>query len=239
MNALRRRPSAASRIVTMLAILAMLLLPAALPAAAAPGEASEQPAPFLIISIDTVNPDVVTTASSSTVTVTGSVTNVGDRIVRDVVARLEHAPAVGAAEALRTDLTGPTDQFGPVGEFVTLSDQLARGQQVPFRFSYPLRSDAEPALGVADPGVYPLLINVNGTPDYGAPARLDDARFLLPVLGVPREDSTGDTGPVGTDALEAVIPRTPASRCRRQCCGRWPTGPGWRRAYPAEPPRCG
>ena len=206
MNALRRRPSAASRIVTMLAILAMLLLPAALPAAAAPGEASEQPAPFLIISIDTVNPDVVTTASSSTVTVTGSVTNVGDRIVRDVVARLEHAPAVGAAEALRTDLTGPTDQFGPVGEFVTLSDQLARGQQVPFRFSYPLRSDTEPALGVADPGVYPLLINVNGTPDYGAPARLDDARFLLPVLGVPREDSTGDTGPVGIDALEAVIP---------------------------------
>ena len=44
-----------------------------------------------------------------------------------------------------------------------------------------------PSLGIDKPGVYPLLVNANGTPDYGAPARLDDARFLLPVIGVPPE----------------------------------------------------
>ena len=48
--------------------------------------------------------------------------------------------------------------------------------------------------------MYPVMVNVNGTPDYGAPARLDDARFLLPVLGVPPEpaaDSAGRHADVG------------------------------------------
>ena len=52
------------------------------------------------------------------------------------------------------------------------------------------------------PGVYPVLVNVNGTPDYGAPARLDDARFLLPVLGVPPEPAADSAA----DTLTAVVP---------------------------------
>ncbi len=42
--------------------------------------------------------------------------------------------------------------------------------------------------------MYPVMVNVNGTPDYGEPARLDDARFLLPVLGVPPEPAA-DSAP--------------------------------------------
>ena len=34
--------------------------------------------------------------------------------------------------------------------------------------------------------MYPLLVNVKRHPDYGEAARLDDGRFLLPVLGLPR-----------------------------------------------------
>ena len=62
---------------------------------------------------------------------------------------------------------------------------MLRGPDVPFTLAYPLRSAELPSLSIDEPGVYPVLVNVNGTPDYGAPARLDDARFLLPVLGVP------------------------------------------------------
>ena len=58
-----------------------------------------------------------------------------------------------------------------------------------------------PSLGVAQPGVYPLLVNANGTPDYGAPARLDDARFLLPVIGVPPEPAAAPAA----DALSDVV----------------------------------
>ena len=58
-----------------------------------------------------------------------------------------------------------------------------------------MRSTDEPSLDISEPGVYPLLVNVNGTPDYGEPARLDDARFLLPVLGVPARPLTPPTPP--------------------------------------------
>ncbi len=65
---------------------------------------------------------------------------------------------------------------------------------MPFTLSYPVRGDRGTVLQIDEPGIYPLLVNVNGTPDYGAPARLDDARFLLPVLGVPPDPATGDCG---------------------------------------------
>lgn len=191
----RHRPGFACRIAVVLGFLVMLVAPPA--AADEPGAT-----PFLTVRIDSVSPDVITTTSPSTVTVTGTVTNVGDRAVRDVVARLEAAPAVDESSALRTSLAGAGEQYQPVGEFITLTDQLERGQSTPFSFSYPVRSDVEPAFGIERPGVYPALVNINGTPDYGAPARLDDARFLLPVLGVPA-DPTDDPS---LGAVSAVVP---------------------------------
>jgi hypothetical protein len=150
-----------------------------------------------MVRIDRVTPDIVTTASGSTVTVAGTVANIGDRPVRDIVARLEHAPAVASSAQLRTDLGGDNTQYSPVAEFITVAPELQRGQEARFTLSYPLRSATEPSLGFSGPGVYPLLVNVNGTPDYGAPARLDDARFLLPVAGLPPATALPDAAPTG------------------------------------------
>ena len=127
--------------------------------------------------------------------------NVGDRPVRDVMVRLEHAAAVASSTGLRTNLGGDNDQFEPVADFITLSTELQRGQNVPFNLTVPLRATQGPSLGVGEPGVYPLLVNANGTPDYGAPARLDDARFLLPVIGVPPEPASIPSA----DALADVV----------------------------------
>ena len=187
-----------TRLLVALGLLALCVVPFALPRAAA-GEPGSTP--FLTVRIDRVTPDVVTTTSEPVVTVTGSVQNVGDRPVRDVMVRLEDAAAVTSSAGLRTNLAGSVDQFEPVAQFVTLAPELARGGAVPFTLSYPLRSAAEPSLGIEKPGVYPVMVNVNGTPDYGEPARLDDARFLLPVLGVPRDPATD-----AADALTAVVP---------------------------------
>ncbi|OBF23099.1 hypothetical protein [Mycobacterium sp. ACS4331] len=200
MTTSRHRSHVVPRCATLLLVVLLALLPALVPTAAA-GEPGETP--FVTVRIDSVTPDVVTTASQPTVTVTGTVTNVGDRPVRDVVARLEHAPGVAGSSALRTELTGSTDQYQAVGEFVAVSGQLNRGQEATFRFIYPLRSADQPTLGIGAPGVYPLLVNVNGTPDYGAPARLDDARFLLPVLGLPRE---AGAEPAVANGVEGVLP---------------------------------
>ena len=148
-----------------------------------------------------ITPEVVTTTSEPIVTVTGTVHNVGDRLVRDVMVRLEDTAAVMSSTGLRTNLAGNVDQFEPIAQFVTLAPELARGRDVPFTLSYPLRSAEQPSLSINEPGVYPVMVNVNGTPDYGEPARLDDARFLLPVLGVPR-DPAAEAG----DTLTAVVP---------------------------------
>jgi hypothetical protein len=196
-----RLPSGMSALLRLLAVLTLLTLlvaPAVPPrtAAAEPGSGS-----FVQIRIDKVTPDVVSTTSDPVVTVAGTVTNIGDRPVRDVMVRLEHAAAVTASAGLRTNLAGGVEQFEAVSDFITIAPELQQGQRVPFTLSYPVHSTDLPSLNIEQPGIYPALVNVNGTPDYGAPARLDDARFLLPVLGVPRDPSV-----VGGDAITAVTP---------------------------------
>ncbi|MFG1933484.1 DUF6049 family protein [Mycobacterium sp. NPDC048908] len=194
-----QRWAALARLLAALTLLTLITSPVVLPHAAA-GEPGA--APFLQIRIDRITPDVVTTTSEPVVNVVGSVVNVGDRPVRDVMVRLEHAAAVTSSAGLRTNLTGNVDQFDPVADFITLAPELARGQDVPFNLAYPLRAAELPSLNIDKPGVYPVMVNVNGTPDYGAPARLDDARFLLPVLGVPPEPAA-DTA---ADGVTAVVP---------------------------------
>jgi hypothetical protein len=197
-----RRPRApALRLAVLFGILAgvaaALTIPIAAPRAAA-GEPGTTP--FVQVRIDQVTPQVVTTTSEPVVTVAGTVTNIGDRPVHEVIVRLEHAAAVGSSAGLRTNLDGGTDQYEGVADFLTVASELPRGKKVAFTLSAPIRSSTKRSLAIQKPGVYPLLVNVNGTPDYGEPARLDNARFLLPVVGVPPDplDTSGD-------ALNAVV----------------------------------
>lgn len=172
-------------------------LPAAMPRAVA-GEPSATP--FVQVRIDRVTPDIVTTTSPPVVTVSGMVINVGDRPVHDVMVRLESAPAVTSSAGLRTNLDGTTDQYQPVGDFVTVAVDLQRGQAASFALTAPVRSSTTPSLAIKQPGIFPVLVNANGTPDYGAAARLDNARFLLPVMGVPSDPDNAaaeDAGPLG------------------------------------------
>jgi hypothetical protein len=191
-----------SRLLAVLGLLVLVVAPTVSPHAFA-GEPGS--VPFLQVRIDRVTPDVVTTTSDPVVTVSGAVLNVGDRPVRDVMVRLEHAAAVTSSTGLRTNLGGENDQFEAVADFTTVSTELQRGQNVPFTLTVPLRAQKGPSLGVDKPGVYPLLVNANGTPDYGDPARLDDARFLLPVIGVPAEPASN---PSADSLADVVAPDT-------------------------------
>lgn len=91
--------------------------------------------PFVRVRIDQVTPDVVTTTSPPVVTVSGMVTNIGDRPVRDVMVRLEHAGPVTASAGLRTSLDGDTDQYQAAADFLTVAPELQRGQEVGFTLS--------------------------------------------------------------------------------------------------------
>jgi len=192
-----------ARLLSAFALVTLIVVPAVVPRAAA-GEPGERP--FLQLHIDAVTPDAVNTTSDPVVTVTGTVTNVGDRPVRDINVRLEHAAAVTTSDGLRSDLTGGVDQYQAVADFITVAPELAQGQHVPFTLSYPVRSADLPSLRIDQPGIYPVLVNVNGTPDYGAPARLDDARFLLPVLGVPADPGQTDPSPTAVVPPDTSMP---------------------------------
>lgn len=160
---------------------------------------------FLNLSVDTVAPGTVTTSSEPFVTVRAAVTNTGDRRVDDISVRMQSADAVERPEELRTALSLDQQEYGSVGEFQLVAGSLERGASAEFVISMPLRSAVGPSLGVQQPGVYPVLLNVNGTPEYGGTARLDDARFLLPVTGVPRDPTVPD--PASPDAA----PRPPST----------------------------
>lgn len=194
------------RLVVVVGILTVLGAGLTLPIAAPRAAAGEPGAtPFVQVRIDQVTPQVVTTTSEPVVTVAGTVSNIGDRVVREVMIRLEHAPAVGSSTGLRTNLDGDTDQYEAAADFLTVAPELQRGQKVGFSLSAPLRSLTKRSLGVTEPGVYPLLVNVNGTPDYGEAARLDNARFLLPVIGVPPDPlGPGDALGIAPDTSKPV-----------------------------------
>lgn len=85
--------------------------------------------PFVRVRIDQVTPDVVTTTSPPVVTVSGMVINIGDRPVRDVMVRLEHAGAVTTSAGLRTTLDGDTDRYEAAADFLTVAPELQRGQR--------------------------------------------------------------------------------------------------------------
>ncbi|MGA9491114.1 MAG: hypothetical protein WBV80_12830 [Mycobacterium sp.] len=201
MTSSRLRRAALTRLVAVAGILTGL----GAGFTAAPQAAAGEPGatPFVLVRIDQVTPQVVTTTSEPVVTVKGTVTNIGDRPVREVMVRLEHAAAVTASVGLRSNLDGETDQYEAAADFVTVAPELKRGQKIGFSLSAPMRSAAKHSLDISAPGVYPLLVNVNGTPDYGEPARLDNARFLLPVVGVPPDPL--DNGGQAAGAMSALV----------------------------------
>ncbi|MGH3669199.1 MAG: DUF6049 family protein, partial [Pseudonocardiaceae bacterium] len=89
----------------------------------------------------------------------------------------------------------------------------------------PLRGGADlESLQINEPGVYPVLVNLNGQPDFGGVARLASVALLVPVLVVPPTTPGGTPGPVlrrqpRPTPLTVVWPLAAAP-------DREPTGPG-------------
>ncbi len=116
----------------------------------------------------------------STVTLAATVTNTGDRPISDLVARIQAGPRQTGAGTLGRTLADPPPAGAGWSDWVGVADRLEIGDTAELSITTDLA-----ALGITDPGVYPLLLNVNGTPAYGGPARLAVANLLLPVLGGP------------------------------------------------------
>jgi hypothetical protein len=133
------------------------------------------------LTVDEFSPRVVTSATQD-VTVTGRVTNTGDRRIEDISVRLQRGEAIESDRELRDVQNQATDTAA--GSFQDVSKALEPGDSADLSVTIPVHGDGK-TLGIEEPGVYPLLVNVNGTPDYGDPARLTAVSIPLPVLSVP------------------------------------------------------
>lgn len=198
-----RAPAVRRVLVAAVAVLIALLAPgvvSAAPAGTSPDQTTRFPeaAQFVDLALRSVTPSTVDASSPSTVTVRGTLTNIGDRDVRDLVVRLQRGESVASGADARTSLTLDPAQYETTTPFTPVSGRLAPGARVDFSVTVPLAGGpGRPGLGIDRPGVYPLMVNLNGTPDYGSAARLDDSRTLLPVLAVPSDPTRNPSAPVG------------------------------------------
>ncbi len=219
-----RRTDRAGAAALLVAVLCGLLLPGSTASATGHAAHAAQPQTLARIELTELSPRVVTTASAPELRVSGRVVNVGDRALTELGVRLQRDEPVAfdqdAALAIRGIPEAPyVTRFRPV------PGGLAPGQSSPFVLEVPLRGGADlESLQINQPGVYPLLVNLNGKPDFGGTARLASVPLLLPVLGVPPAVSGGLPGPVLT-APPQPTPLTVVWPLATEPV-RLPTGPG-------------
>jgi Family of unknown function (DUF6049) len=206
-------------------VIALLLLAVLFPGRAA---AATVPAPVgsggLTLELSQLTPQVVTAEGPPTVTVVGTLRNIGNRPVDDLEIRLQRGDALRTDGDVRDALagTGHTDATAP--GFTPLADTLAPGGELPVQLTVPLRGAPQDGLALTRPGVYEVLVNVNGVPRDGVRARLVAVRMLLPVLSLPAGADPkalpavpGGSGPAA--AVTVLYPLVDAPR-------RLPTVPG-------------
>jgi hypothetical protein len=140
-------------------------------------------APRLRLEVTQMTPRFLTGQSSS-LHVSGKITNTGDRRITKIDVRLQLGERPTTDRQFTDALAKPPTTLTSQSRPVPVVDSLDPGQSSPLAITVPLGATAS-SLQVAKPGVYPLLVNVNGTPEFGGAARLAAVNMLLPVLSVP------------------------------------------------------
>ncbi len=159
------------------------------------------------IELTEMSPRLVTADSTGVLTVIGRVTNDGDRTIEDLGVRVQRGDPLVSEADLQAALSGDASTDIARPRFTDLPDALGPGSSAPFRVDVPLSGGGPlDSLQIAGPGVYPLLVNLNGRPDFGGRARLAAVRMLLPVIGLPGQVTLPPVLGTGPTPLTIVWP---------------------------------
>ncbi|MPY77259.1 MAG: hypothetical protein GEV04_01950 [Actinophytocola sp.] len=159
---------------------------------------------MLRLDVTSMTPRIVT-AKERTLTVKVTLTNIADRPISNLRARLhlgtKQTNRAGFTEALTAG--SPMDyQLTP---FEDVGARLAPGKQLSFTLKASLRG-GDGGFLLPETGTYPLLINVNGKPAAGLEARLAASHLMLPVLSVPGSGGGGKKGGGAPPATSILWP---------------------------------
>lgn len=189
--------------------LAMLFDPAAVAATPSqPPGALGASANWLRLSVGSLAPRMVTAVDTS-VTVTGTITNISDRRISHLKVRLQSGPRVLGDGELRSSLSTTATFDQGITNYEPITDSLVPGQSASFTVSEPL--GGAHSLSLDQAGVYPVLVNVQGEPDYSTNTqyRLAAASLLLPVVSAPGGQQAPPVAPSRLTVLWPLVDTQP------------------------------
>ncbi|WP_226995702.1 hypothetical protein [Gordonia phthalatica] len=178
---------ASRRTLLRLTVLTAISILLALTIGAAPAAHAEpdSPASFATLGLTDVTPTTVTGSTGKTVTVRGKVVNTAGRPISDVSVSLRRAGAVHASYQLRSALTSPINEYGVVSRSQVVTGTLGVGKSADFSIEVPI--DGPGGLGLRSAGVYPLLVDVTGSPRDVGTLSIAESRTMIPVLSLPAD----------------------------------------------------
>ena len=170
-------------------------------------------AALLTFDVSTIVPVVATAAGPAALRVTGTMTNTGPDVLTGLTYRFQRGPALSNTADLKQELANPSEPVATIEpHFTDLLDQLGPGSSAPFTATVPIA--AQDGLAVGAPGVYPVMINVNGAVVLdGGPleARIGELHLALSVVGVPTGTPAASDSASGAAGRAGTVPPVPVN----------------------------
>jgi hypothetical protein len=190
--------------------LAVILLVAGLAGLLAPPATAAAPVPvnqnWLRLSLASMQPSVVS-ANDTSITLMGQITNISDRRISHVTARLQLGDPLTRTDSVRSALSPSASYSHSDTVFGPVTDSLAPGGSVHFSVTEPLAGPD--SLRITRTGVYPLMINMQGVPDFSTGYRLVAGTMLLPVLGAAGTQAPHSGSPSDLTMLWPLVDQRP------------------------------
>jgi hypothetical protein len=167
----------------------------------------------LSFTIAGIQPVVATATSPNLLTVSGRFSNTGPDPIDDLNYRFQRGDRLTSVAAVNAEVADPIQPVTVINPtFRPLPGRVAAKQSAGFTVSVPITGSHADSLGITAPGVYPVMVNVNGTvhaPGGDARARVGEVHLLVTVTAVPGSTLPGSTQPAPGDSGAASGP-TPA-----------------------------
>lgn len=164
----------------------------------------------LRFAVSSVSPSVVTSTVGNTLTIRGTVTNITDQPVSDLIYRLQRGPRLTSSKAVAQQLANPSQKNLTTvdGEFRSFGDPIDPGESTSFAVAGWIAGGLPTGLQITEPGVYPAMVNVNGTIDVdGVPTqkRLGELHLLVTVASMPPSTKTTGSATGKAPAQKTVV----------------------------------
>lgn len=127
---------------------------------AAPGEDDDATLPDRPVHIEVGRFEPRTLTPGTTVRVTGTLSNAGDTTIGDLAVRLQRGDVMTTRAELAAETEDPDPATAVEPAFLEIPGELEPGGELDFDYTVPAAD-----LEIGADGVYPVLLNVNGTVD--------------------------------------------------------------------------